>query len=141
MLDMRRNIILRLCGYCKKNRKGKLQAIFGMCEEIYDWRDHYMFNKMINYSFKIKHGNKFAFGKKNEDVDKVSVNDLVIRLYFSLTEDSEIKISKGDIVEFEFGVYSGVNISRWFLSYCVYLTTPPTIPSSVTSIGLFFLYK
>ena len=102
MLDMKRDIILRLCGFFKKNRKSKLQAIFSMCERIFNWRNHYVFDKLMNYSFRVKYKNNIAYGKRDGDVDKVCIKSYLINLYLSLTKEEEVEIKKEYILEFDF---------------------------------------
>jgi hypothetical protein len=155
LLDLKRDIILRLLGYCTTERKSKLQNIVGMCKQTYLWRNHYVFDKTKDYSFRVKYGdNCYAFGKRDEDVVEVcgrreegegdeeyENDDGVITLYMSMRSDEKVRIKRKEIVEFEFGIYSNINIDDMFLQWCTSLTTPPTIPNSVTSIGYFFLFE
>jgi hypothetical protein len=68
MLEMKRDIILRLTGYCKNERKKKLQSIFGMCREIFKWKNHYLFDKTKNFAFRVKYEDSYAYGKWDEDL-------------------------------------------------------------------------
>ena len=69
--ERERDVILRLLGYCRIERKKKLQNVFGMSQQIYKWRNHYLFDKSKNYSLRVKYGDNYAYGKKDEDCEKV----------------------------------------------------------------------
>jgi hypothetical protein len=87
MLGLKRDIILRLFGYCKTERKSKLQNMLGMCQEIYEWRNHYLFDKTKNYAFRVKYKDNYAYGKRNEEIDRVCGDKQRIILFSSMTVD------------------------------------------------------
>jgi hypothetical protein len=110
-----------------------------MCEEIFEWRNHYLFDKLRNYSFRVKYGDYYGYGKRDENCAEVCWMDEIIMLCSSMINNKNVEIKRKDIVEFEFGMFSGIFINNMFLYGCRLLTTPPTIPNSVTSIGDDFL--
>jgi hypothetical protein len=106
-----------------------------MCKEIFEWRNHYLFDKLRNYSFRVRYGDYYGYGKRDENCVDVCGVDEVAMLCSSMINNKNVEIKKKDIVKFEFGMYSGIFINNKFLYNCSSLTTPPTIPNSVTSIG------
>jgi hypothetical protein len=94
------------------------------------------------FAFRIKSkDNQCYYGKKDEDIGNVCSGWNVdnIKAYSSESTSSLTSIKKTEVIEFQFGTYSGTSIGNNFLFGCTSLTAPLTIPDSVTSIGNNFL--
>jgi hypothetical protein len=96
--------------------------------------------KRKRYAFRVRCRNgSYCYGKTDEDLGNVCGDGNDITAYSADSDEDTIRVSKTDVIEFVFGRYSGKAIGDYFLYGCTSLTTPPTIPNTVTSIGDWFL--
>jgi hypothetical protein len=105
-----------------------LMVHFGCgCDCIWVWR-------WKGFAFRVKcKSGRYYWAEKSEDIKNVCNSGDEINL-------ASTSIKKTEVIESEFGTYFGTVIGDCFLYNCESLTTPPSIPNSVTSTGYSFMF-